>query len=101
LADELAFIDNGQIWRRTLKEELTDRWRKLIFRLEIEDVPFKSIVSHRREGNDHQIISSDFPEILKQLKELGAENIQDIPMSFEEIALQILKGGNNVEANKC
>jgi|WetSurMetagenome_2_1015567.scaffolds.fasta_scaffold112405_1 ABC-2 type transport system ATP-binding protein len=101
LVDELAFIDNGQIWRRTPKEELTDRWRKIIFRLEKEDFRFKSIVSHRREGNDHQIISSDFPGILKQLKDLGAENIQDIPMSFEEIALEILKGGVHVEADKC
>lgn len=29
IADELAFIDNGQIWLRTPKEDLNDRWRKI------------------------------------------------------------------------
>jgi len=97
LADELAFIDNGQIWFRTPKEDLNDRWRKITFRLAKGDVPFKSVVSHRREGNDHQIISSDFEATLHQLKELGAENVQDMRMSIEEIAVQILKGGRYVE----
>jgi len=96
LADELAFIDNGQIWFRTPKEDLNDRWRKITFRLAQGDIPFKSAVIHRREGDDHQIISSDFEVTLRQLKELGAENVQDIRMSVEEIAVQILKGGKGV-----
>ncbi len=96
LADELAFIDDGQIWFRTPKEDLNDRWRKISFRLAGADTAFKSAVSHRREGADHQVISSDFEATLQQLKELGAENIQDMRMSIEEIAVQILKGGKSV-----
>jgi len=34
---------------------------------------------------------------LEQLKELGAENVQEIHMGVEEIVVQILKGGRNVE----
>jgi ABC-2 type transport system ATP-binding protein len=96
LADELAFIDNGQIWFRTPKEDLNDRWRKITFRLAKGDVPFKSAVSYRKEGEEHEIVSSDFEVTLRQLKELGAENVQDMRMSIEEIAVQILKGGKGV-----
>ena len=34
----------------------------------------------------------DFQATLKELKDLGAENIRDIHLGIEEIALQILKG---------
>jgi len=100
LVDELVFLDNGQIRLRANKEDLVNRWRKITFRYGKDVIPFQSVVSHRREGNDHQIISSDFPMILDQLRELGAENIQDNHMSIEEITVQILKGGRNVEINQ-
>jgi ABC-2 type transport system ATP-binding protein len=96
LADELAFIDEGQIWFCTPKEDLNDRWRKITFQLAEENITLQSIVTHRREGNDHQVISSDFQATLHQLQELGAENVQDMRMSIEEIAVQILKGGKDV-----
>lgn len=96
IADELAFIDEGQIWFRTPKEDLNDRWRKITFRLAGKNIRFESAVSHRKEGKDHLIISSDFEVTVRQLRELGAENVQDMRMSIEEIAVQILKGGKDV-----
>ncbi len=96
IADELAFIDNGRIWLRTPKEDLNDRWRRITFRLAADNIALESIVSHRREGNDHQVVSSDFDSTLRQLRELGAENVQELRMSIEEIAVQILKGGKGV-----
>lgn len=98
IADELVFIDGGQIWFRTPKEDLNDRWRKITFRLAGENITFESIESHRKEGNDHQVISSDFETTLRQLRKLGAENVQDMRMSIEEIAVQILKGGKGVKS---
>ena len=98
LADDLAFIDSGQIWLRTPKEDLNERWRKLTFRLAKENITLQSVVSHQREGNDHQVISSDFKTTLHLLQELGAENVQDFRMSIEEIAVQILKGGKGVSS---
>ena len=100
LADELAFIDNGQIWLRTPKEELSDRWRKVTFRLANDNVVVDAAISHRREGADHQIVTYNFPATLKQLIELGAENVQEIHIGIEEIAVQILKGGRNVEISQ-
>ena len=96
IADELAFIDDGQIWLRTPKEDLNDRWRRITFRLAADNIALESMVSHRREGNDHQVVSSDFESTLRQLRELGAENVQELRMSIEEIAVQILKGGKGV-----
>ena len=51
------------------------------------------------EGNEHQVVSSDFSLTLRQLNDLGAEQIQDFPMTVEEIAVQILKGRDHVEDN--
>jgi len=50
------------------------------------------------EGNKHQVVSSDFSATLEQLKDLGAAQIQNFPMTVEEIAVEILKGRNHVEA---
>jgi ABC-2 type transport system ATP-binding protein len=98
LADELAFIDNGAIWLRAPKEDLLERWRKIAFRLSQETLTLNSAVSHRREGQNHLVVSADFEETLKQLKELKAENIEVNRMSVDEIAVQILRGGKNVAA---
>jgi ABC-2 type transport system ATP-binding protein len=96
LADELAFIDNGNIWLRTPKEDLTEKWRKITFLLARNDIDLKSTVHHHREGRHHQIVSTDFEVTLQSLRELGAENIQENHMTIEEIAVQILKGGADV-----
>ncbi len=96
LADELAFIDNGNIWLRTPKEDLTEKWRKITFLLARNNIDLKSTVHHHREGRHHQIVSTDFEVTLQSLRELGAENIQENHMTIEEIAVQILKGGADV-----
>jgi ABC-2 type transport system ATP-binding protein len=96
LADELAFLHNGQIILRTAKDDLTDQWRKISFRLAKSDLKFKAAITHQQEGNEHQIISTQFEATLSQLRELGAENIQENRMTIDEIAVQILKGAKNV-----
>lgn len=96
LADELAFIDNGKVWLRTPKEDLTEKWRKITFLLAGNDIELKSIVYHHREGPNHQIVSTDFEATLQNLHELGAQIIQENHMTIEEIAVEILKGGANV-----
>jgi len=98
LADELAFLQNGRIVLRTAKDDLTEKWRKITFRLSRNNLKFESVVSHQREGNDYQVISSDFEATLRQLHELGVENVQHSRLSVDEIAVQILKGGKNVES---
>jgi ABC-2 type transport system ATP-binding protein len=97
LADELVFLNEGHIMMRKGKDDLIDSWRKITFRLVGTDVALKSIVNHRKEGKDHQIISSNCEETLAQLQEIGAENIQENRMTIDEIAVQILKSAENKE----
>lgn len=92
LADELAFLHNGKIIQRSAKDDLTDQWRKISFKLSKENVVFEAAMNLTKEGNDHQIISSNFKATLKQLRGLGAENIQESRMTIDEITVQILKG---------
>jgi len=58
-----------------------------------KDLP--AVVSHRQEGSEHQVISSNHAETLRGLKTQGAENISEAHMSIEDIALHILKRGRH------
>ena len=98
LADELAFIESGSVWLRTPKEDLLERWRKIIFRLDQESISLDSVVSDRSEGNKHLVVSADYERTLGQLKAMGAVEIEARRMSVDEIAVQILRGGKNVAA---
>ncbi len=99
LADELAFLDNGRITRQTAKDDLTDKWRRITFQFNGNTLKVDAAVVENHEGRDHQVISTDHEKTLKQLGEIGAENIQQSRMSIDEIAVQILKDGHNVAAN--
>ena len=99
LADELAFLHEGQILKRSAKDDLTDTWRKISFRLTKESITLEAIVEQKREGDDYQVISSDFNTTLKQLRESGAENIRENRMNIDEIAVHILKEGIHVAAS--
>ena len=92
LADDLAFINKGQMLLRTPKDFLTDNWRKITFKHAQEHFATGEFESHKAKHGSHQIISTNYEERLKELKEIGAENLQVNRMTIEEIAVEILKG---------
>jgi ABC-2 type transport system ATP-binding protein len=94
LADELAFLDNGQIKLRAAKEDLTEQWRKISFRFAGNTFNLDATTSHKRDGMDHQVISFDHEVTLRRLGEMGAENVQAYRLGIDEIAVQILKGNS-------
>lgn len=96
LVDQLVFLDNGQIFLRSGKEDLTEKWRKISFKLSQENTGFEAAANHCQEGNQHQIISFDFKTTVSQLQHLGAENIRENRLTIDEIAVYIMKGGKNV-----
>jgi ABC-2 type transport system ATP-binding protein len=96
LADELVFLRAGQIVLRTGRDELSERWRRVSFRLQNEEVDLSGVVEHRRVRAEHQVITRDAEATLKQLNELGAEAVEVARMSVDEIAVQILKEGHHV-----
>jgi ABC-2 type transport system ATP-binding protein len=96
LADELAFLRDGQLVLRTGRDELSESWRRVSFRLQKEDVDLPGVVEHRRVRTEHQVITRDSPATLQQLTELGAEAVEVSRMSVDEIAVQILKEEHHV-----
>lgn len=96
LADDLAFLDDGKLLLRTPKDDLTDKWRRISFRLSSNNVALNGAVSHRYEGPDHQVVSLDHEVTMRHLVDLGAQNIQQNRMMIDEIAVQILKRGKHV-----
>lgn len=100
LADELAFLRDGELVLRTGRDELNERWRRVSFRLPGEDIELEGAVEHRQVRAEHQVITNDAPATLQQLSELGAEAVEVSRMSVDEIAVQILKEGHHVASPK-
>ena len=96
LVDELVFIDDGNIWMRTTKEDLLDKWRRITFRADSLSQTLSGVADHRQEGRNHELVSSDFNRTMSELQAAGVENIKEIRMSVDEIAIQILKGRGHV-----
>lgn len=96
LADELAFLRDGELVLRTGRDELSERWRRISFRLPNEDIELEGAVEHRQVRAEHQVITRDAPATLQQLTDLGAEAVEVSRMSVDEIAVQILKEGHHV-----
>ena len=85
--------------QRSAKDDLTDAWRKISFRLDREPITLEATVDQKQEGTDYQVISSNFEATVQHLRELGAENIRENRMTIDEIAVQILKEGIHVASS--
>jgi ABC-2 type transport system ATP-binding protein len=91
LADELAFIDNGHVKFKSQKDDLTEKWRRISFKLSENNVQFENAVNVESEGYNYKLVSKDFESTMNQIKNLGAQNIQETRMGIDEIAVHILK----------
>lgn len=96
LADELVFLRDGRIVLRSGREELGERWRRISFRLSIEDPSLPDVVEHRCVRSEHQVITRNAEATITRLDELGAEAVEVARMTVDEIAVQILKEGHHV-----
>jgi ABC-2 type transport system ATP-binding protein len=91
LADELAFVVNGQIRLRADVETLRQSWRSLSFTQETAPGEVRAVVDQRSEGSHHQMITSDFETTSRHLSEIGIVEVEENSMSINEIAVEILK----------
>jgi ABC-2 type transport system ATP-binding protein len=96
LADELVFLRDGNVVLRTGRDDLSDSWRRISFRLDGDGKDLAGVVAHRQVRMEHQVITRDAEATLGRLGELGAEAIEVARMSVDEIAVQILKEGHHV-----
>jgi len=98
LADELVFLREGSVLLRSAKDALTERWARISFRLAEADVAVTGTVEYRRVRAEHQVTTADRDATIANLRELGAEAIEQSRMTIDEIAVAILKGGDHVAA---
>lgn len=97
LADELAFLSNGKIIQRSRKDDLLETWRRISFVSTKADLPLEAVAAHEQEGASHRIVSSDAVRTLAGLANAGITDIEETRMTIDDIAVEILKGGRNVE----
>ncbi len=91
VADDFAFLNNGIIHEVSSKTDLTENWRRLIVRsnLEFHNVPF--VVENTKTENELEIFTSNFKETIEFLKEYDAEIINEYYMNIETICIKNLQ----------
>jgi ABC-2 type transport system ATP-binding protein len=96
LADRLAFLKGGKLMQISSKDDLLDKWRRISFRYTGSLPELDAGVAHETQGASHRVVSSDHTRTLGRLQALGAEGIEATRMTIDDIAVEILKGGNHV-----
>lgn len=96
LVDELCFLDEGEILLRTSKEELMSRWRKISFHWTGDLQDFDASIQHRREGNQHQLVSYNLEKTIDHLKRCKVTHIQEFRLGIDEVTVHIMKEGKRV-----
>jgi ABC-2 type transport system ATP-binding protein len=93
IADELVFLQDGNIVLRETKDGLLDRYRKISFRF-AGSLP-EIVHSHniKSEKDAYILVSSDQVATMKQLNEIKAADIQVTQLGIDEITVQIMKEG--------
>ncbi|MFH1178058.1 MAG: ABC transporter ATP-binding protein [Acidobacteriota bacterium] len=96
LADELVFLSDGRVVQRAAKDDLLEAWRRISFRLAVEEPELPGAVSHRRVRAEHQVVTRDHEATARALAALGADAIEASRLAIDEIAVEILKEANHV-----
>lgn len=96
LADEMAFIGDGQVLLRAPTCDLSESWRRISFRSETPVDTLPAAFNLQRNGNDYKLLSSDAATTQARLNELAAQDIIVTRLTLEEIAVQIMRGSNHV-----
>lgn len=97
LADDLAFLSDGNLILRTPKEEMTESWRKISFRSNGSAMKLPGVLVYRREGSDHFVLTKDREGVLAALQTNGINDPVESRLTLDEIAVQILRGGLHVD----
>lgn len=96
LADELAFLTDGQLVQRAAVPDLVERWRTISYRAAGDRPVPAGAVRAEREGDRHRVVSCDRDATLRHLAESGAAGVEEHVMGIDAIAVEILKGGRHV-----
>ena len=95
MADELVFIRDGDLKRRSAKDDLTNVWRKITFRSDNPKFDLPGVVKYKVDGKDHLVISEICDSTLEALKIYDVEDIKSNRLSLDEIVVWILRKEDN------
>jgi len=94
LADELAFLSAGKIIQRSRKDDLLEKWRRITF-TSADAVTIEGVATHEREGMTHRVTTPDGEATMRFLRGAGVDGFEETRMTIEDIAIEILKGGQH------
>jgi len=93
LADEIAFLVDGQLILRSAKEDLVDGWGRIGFQSAQVPESIPEAFSLRSDGSRHQVLSRDTKISARWLAQAGATHVEVARMTLDEIAVEIIKQG--------
>lgn len=96
IADELVFLIDGKMTLRCAKDDLIERWRKVTFMSPVRSLKLSGVMNHKIEGDRHLLVSSDYEVLGRQLTDQGIHDAEMTRLTIDEIAVNIMKGGNHV-----
>jgi len=91
LADELVFLIGGKVRLHEAKDDLVDRWRRIRFQHTDSLDDLNGVFRHERNGRVHELLTPNGEDTLADLEARGAEAIAVLPLTLEEIAVQVMK----------
>ena len=91
MADEIVFIRDGIIKRRSDKDDLTNVWRKITFRSTNSKLALPGVIDYKIDGNDHLVISENCDSTLESLKTHEVEDIKSNRLGLDEIVVWVLR----------
>ncbi len=92
IADDIAFIDKGQIVSKHPKDEILGSWQKISFRSHFIELDLPGTIKRQREGHVHLVTTMDAERTLSSLREINAEILSCNRLNLDEITVCILKG---------
>lgn len=91
IADEFAFLNNGELFEISSKVDLTENWRRIIIpaRNEITDIP--DLIDYENVDGKMEIISSNYDNTFNYLNNNNIEIFDEYYINIETIAIKNLE----------
>jgi ABC-2 type transport system ATP-binding protein len=91
LADNYTFLTDGMIVHQDNKEDLLAKWSSIFVKSNIDSLSIPALEKFETENGRSKIISFDSKTTLEYLNNTGAEIEEILPLSIEEISINILR----------
>jgi len=101
LADDIAFLIDGQVVLRQSRDGLVEAWRRITFGAPRQLADLPGVHRHRTDGRVQQVVSMDAERTVAALRDAGAQQVETARMTLDEIAVEIMKGESWTVSSKA